>query len=68
MSVQVIMLSLQNIFTFSYGIFSIQSLQIGKLKAMLGYFKMPVLCVSVSINFYIMIFLFLNLCGRLLTM
>ena len=43
MSVQVIMLSLQNIFTFSYGIFSIQSLQIGKLKAMLGYFKMPVL-------------------------
>jgi len=43
MSVQVIVLSLQNIFTFSYGIFAIQSAQIGKLKAMLGYFKMPVL-------------------------
>ncbi|WP_436965964.1 AEC family transporter [Staphylococcus shinii] len=43
MSVQVIVLSLQNIFTFSYGIFSIQSVHIGKLKALLGYFKMPVL-------------------------
>lgn len=43
MSVQVIVLSLQNIFTFSYGIFAIQSAQIGKLKAVLGYFKMPVL-------------------------
>ena len=43
MSVQVIVLSLQNIFTFSYGVFAIQSLHIGKLKALLGYFKMPVL-------------------------
>ncbi|MDN8848341.1 AEC family transporter, partial [Staphylococcus aureus] len=43
MSVQVIVLSLQNIFTFSYGIFSIQAVHIGKLKAVLGYFKMPVL-------------------------
>ncbi|WP_193018368.1 AEC family transporter [Staphylococcus equorum] len=43
MSVQVIVLSLQNIFTFSYGIFAVQSLQIGKLQALLGYFKMPVL-------------------------
>ncbi|NWK83368.1 AEC family transporter [Staphylococcus sp. GSSP0090] len=43
MSVQVIVLSLQNIFTFSYGIFSIQAVNIGKLKALLGYFKMPVL-------------------------
>lgn len=43
MSVQVIVLSLQNIFTFSYGIFAIQSVQIGKLKALVGYFKMPVL-------------------------
>lgn len=43
MSVQVIVLSLQNIFTFSYGVFVIQSLHIGKLKALLGYFKMPVL-------------------------
>jgi predicted permease len=43
MSVQVLVLSMQNIFTFSYGVFAIQSLRIGKLKALLGYFKMPVL-------------------------
>ena len=43
MSIQVIMLTLQNIFLFSYGIFSLQSIKIGKLKAALGYFKMPVL-------------------------
>ncbi|MBM7601802.1 putative permease [Virgibacillus halotolerans] len=43
MSIQVIMLTLQNIFLFSYGIFSLQSVKIGKLKAALGYFKMPVL-------------------------
>lgn len=43
MSIQVIMLTLQNIFLFSYGIFSLQSIKVGKLKAALGYFKMPVL-------------------------
>src|SRR5690625_2645190 len=43
MCIQVIMLTLQNIFLFSYGIFSLQSVKIGKLKAALGYFKMPVL-------------------------
>ncbi|MCU9615183.1 AEC family transporter [Caldibacillus lycopersici] len=43
MSIQVIVLALQNIFTFSYGIFSLQSLRIGKLRAALGYLKMPVL-------------------------
>ncbi|WP_156291818.1 AEC family transporter [Oceanobacillus salinisoli] len=43
MSIQVIVLTLQNIFTFSYGIFSLQSVHAGKWKAMLGYFKMPVL-------------------------
>lgn len=43
MSIQVIMLTLQNIFLFSYGIFSLQAVQVGKLKAALGYFKMPVL-------------------------
>src|SRR5690625_2154489 len=43
MSVQVIMLTLQNIFLFSYGIFSLASIKVGKLKAALGYFKMPVL-------------------------
>lgn len=43
MSIQVIMMTLQNIFLFSYGIFSLQSVNIGKLRALLGYFKMPVL-------------------------
>lgn len=43
MSIQVIMLTLQNIFLFSYGIFSLQSIKVGKLRAALGYFRMPVL-------------------------
>ncbi|MRH41684.1 AEC family transporter [Aquibacillus halophilus] len=43
MSIQVIVLALQNIFLFSYGIFSLQSVSQGKLRAALGYFKMPVL-------------------------
>src|SRR5690625_3809139 len=48
MSIQVIMLTLQNIFLFSYGIFSLQSVKIGKLKAALGYFRMPVLYAMLS--------------------
>src|SRR5690625_4194327 len=48
MSIQVIMLTLQNIFLFSYGIFSLQSVKVGKLKAALGYFKMPVLYAMLS--------------------
>ncbi|API91712.1 MULTISPECIES: AEC family transporter [unclassified Virgibacillus] len=43
MSIQVIILTFQNILLFSYGIFSLQSIQIGKLRALLSYFKMPVL-------------------------
>ena len=43
MSIQVIVLTLQNMFLFSYGIFALQSVKIGKLKAMLAYFRMPVL-------------------------
>ncbi|MDX8044477.1 AEC family transporter [Gracilibacillus sp. S3-1-1] len=43
MSIQVIVLTLQNIFLFSYGIFSLRAAQDGKWKAALGYFKMPVL-------------------------
>src|SRR5699024_10876030 len=42
MSVQVIVLSLQNIFPFSYGIFARQTARIGNLKAMLGYCNMPI--------------------------
>ncbi|MFC4025614.1 AEC family transporter [Oceanobacillus longus] len=48
MSIQVIVLTLQNIFLFSYGIFSLQSVNTGKLKALLGYFKMPVLYAMLS--------------------
>ncbi|WP_121638863.1 AEC family transporter [Virgibacillus sp. Bac330] len=43
MSIQVIIFTLQNILLFSYGIFSLQSIQIGKLRALFSYFKMPVL-------------------------
>ena len=43
MSIQVIVLTLQNILTFSYGIFALQSVNKSKWKAMIGYFKMPVL-------------------------
>ncbi|MFC4386794.1 AEC family transporter [Gracilibacillus marinus] len=43
MSVQVIVLTLQNIFLFSYGIFSLRAQREGKWRAALGYFKMPVL-------------------------
>lgn len=55
MSIQVIMLTLQNIFLFSYGIFSLQSIKIGKIKAALGYFKMPVLyamLAGVILNYF----------------
>lgn len=55
MSIQVIMLTLQNIFLFSYGIFSLQSVRVGKLQAALGYFKMPVLyamLAGVSLNYF----------------
>lgn len=55
MSIQVIMLTLQNIFLFSYGIFSLRAHQDGKLKAALGYFKMPVLyamVAGISLNYW----------------
>lgn len=43
LSIQIIVLTFQNILTFSYGIFVLRSLNGSKLKAALGYFKMPVL-------------------------
>ncbi|QGH33824.1 AEC family transporter [Gracilibacillus salitolerans] len=48
MSIQVIVLTLQNIFLFSYGIFSLRAAKDGKWKAALGYFKMPVLYAMLS--------------------
>ncbi|MBU8906345.1 AEC family transporter [Desertibacillus haloalkaliphilus] len=55
MSIQVIVLTLQNIFLFSYGVFSLRSVDQGKLSAALGYFKMPVLyamMTGVILNVY----------------
>lgn len=55
MSIQVIVLTLQNILTFSYGVFALQSIKVGKLKAMLGYLKMPVLygiVAGVLLNYF----------------
>ncbi|MCA0172522.1 AEC family transporter [Bacillus sp. RAR_GA_16] len=43
MSIQVIILTFQNILTFSWGIFSLKTVEGSKLSALLGYFKMPVL-------------------------
>lgn len=43
LSIQILVLAFQNILVFSYGIFVLKSLDGGRLKAALGYFKMPVL-------------------------
>lgn len=54
MSAQVIVLTLQNVFTFTYGVFAIQSVQLGKLKALLNYFKMPIiyaLVLAIILNY-----------------
>ncbi|MBO1003253.1 AEC family transporter [Pseudogracilibacillus auburnensis] len=48
MSIQVIVLMFQNIFIFSYGIFSLQSMSTGKLKAAFAYFKMPVMYAMIG--------------------
>lgn len=42
MSIQVVALTFQDMFIFSYGIFSLRAANKGTLKAMLGYFRMPV--------------------------
>ncbi len=47
MSIQVIILTFQNILTFSWGIFSLKTVEGSKLNALLGYFKMPVLYAMV---------------------
>lgn len=55
MSIQVLMLTMQNIFLFSYGIFSLQAAKIGRLRAAAGYFKMPVLyamLLGVALNYW----------------
>lgn len=55
MSIQVIILTMQNVLIFTYGIFALQSLKIGKLNALLGYFKMPILyalTAAVLLNYF----------------
>ena len=42
MTVQVMLVVFQNMLAYSYGIFSLNSQNVGKLKALLGYFKMPI--------------------------
>lgn len=42
-SIQVVALTFQNMFIFSYGVFSLRASQKGALTALLGYFRMPVL-------------------------
>jgi len=55
MSIQIIVLTLQNIFTFSYGVFALQSVNGRNMKAMLGYFKMPVFyAMSLGILFNVL--------------
>lgn len=41
MSVQIIVLLMQNLLTFTYGVFLMRSVKGSKLQALLGYFKMP---------------------------
>src|SRR5699024_6039131 len=42
MSVQDMMVVFQNIIAFSYGVFVLSAENVGKFKALLGYFKMPI--------------------------
>src|SRR5699024_9182924 len=42
-SIKVIFLMFQNIFIFTYGIFSLQAVDSGKLQALLAYLRMPVI-------------------------
>ena len=41
MSIQIAVVAFQNTLLFSYGVFALNSINTGKLKALLAYFKMP---------------------------
>lgn len=54
MSIQIMMVFFQNMFAYSYGVVSLRSADSGKLKALLGYFKMPIfygLALGLIFNF-----------------
>lgn len=48
MSIQVIVMAFQNVFLFSYGVFSLRSAKNGRMAAALAYFRMPVLYALVG--------------------
>ena len=55
MSIQVMMVVFQNMFAFSYGIFSLSANNVGRTKALLGYFKMPIfygLVLGLTFNYF----------------
>lgn len=55
MSIQIMMVFFQNMFAYSYGVVSLRSADSGKLKALLGYFKMPIfygLALGLIFNFF----------------
>ena len=55
MSIQVMMVVFQNMFAFSYGIFSLSAKNVGRTKALLGYFKMPIfygLILGLTFNYF----------------
>lgn len=55
MSIQIIILTLQNLLIYSFGIFSVQAAKIGKFKAFIGYLKMPVtyaMIIGIGLNVF----------------
>lgn len=48
MAIQISAMVFQNTLLFSYGVFALNSMQTGKLKALLAYFKMPLFYAMVS--------------------
>ncbi|WP_242698347.1 AEC family transporter [Bacillus sp. SD088] len=55
MSIQVIVVAFQNTFLFSYGVVSLKSMSMGKWRAILDYFKMP-LFYAMSLGILLNIF------------
>lgn len=55
MSIQIIILTLQNLLIYSFGIFSVQANKIGKLKAFFSHLKMPVtyaMLIGLAFSFF----------------
>ncbi|GAB3057905.1 AEC family transporter [Salinicoccus sesuvii] len=55
MSIQVMLVVFQNMFAFSYGIFSLSARSVGKVQALLSYFRMPIfygLALGLIFNYF----------------